>query len=121
MINTAMNNYSQYLISTTTFNHKNSEENSLSGDPIKGAGYLGFSGRLHSFQCALSDFKGNVYVQAAIVTSIPDEDDWFTISKREFLEEESTVYIDSVPGNFVWIRGKAEIKKGSINSLLMNY
>lgn len=116
-----MTDHNHYLIPTTTFHQSNESANSVVSDWTQGAGYYGRSGGLHSFQYSVTDFEGDVQVQAALVTGSPSEEDWFTVSKLSHVDAETDSVIESVVGNFVWIRAVAELRAGSINSLLMRF
>jgi len=116
-----MNYHSHHLISSTTFSHLDESKNHVESDLAKGAGYYGRSGGLHSFQYSVSEFIGHIKIQGALTTRAPEDTDWFTISEFQTYQEEDSVEIESVTGNFVWIRAVADLEKGTVNSVLMQY
>lgn len=90
-------------------------------EKAKGDGYYGASDGLHTVMYVTNlDFIGAVSVEATLATD-PVESDWFSLVETEVVYNEFSEKLESVvsdvrnfTGNFVWIRGRVEISRGSV-------
>lgn len=51
---------------------------SLTGDPVRGAGWYGPNNGLHSVAIRVLNFQGRISIQASLA-AVPGEQDWFSI------------------------------------------
>lgn len=121
----------------------------VTGTPVKGDGYYGFSDGLHTISVKLDDFVGRLYIEATLELH-PTEADWFPImlhSCHPYVEypanpnmptdEHGDSGVDSfvAEGNFVFLRARIDRSYvvpvpitpddignlGSITRILMNF
>jgi len=94
----------------------------LTTDKIKGDGYYKGGDGLHTVQYAITDFSGDIKMQASLVAS-PAASDWFDISGTTYLTstDTDTDAMYNFTGNFVWLRAVATYTNGRINSIKVNY
>ena len=96
-------------------------------DKTKGDGYFGSSDGIHTVMyTATPTFVGTITTQATLASD-PISSDWFDVSNTtvsyRVLDNRSTSTVDcfNFAGNFVWVRGKIQIKDGTVESILLNH
>ena len=82
----------------------------FTGNPFKGAGYVGYSNGFHSTSWELNAFLGRIKIQATLASS-PSSNDWFDVDidgTGHGYVQFNSVYTGTVfynfTGNFVWVR-----------------
>lgn len=108
------------IILTTNTHPGDSTSEGVTGDKFKGDGYYGRTDGLHTLQYSFSGFTGTLVIEATLAID-PVESDWFTIISR-VVEQETDSQIQSVTGNYVWIRAKIlNWTDGTLNSVVLNH
>jgi hypothetical protein len=113
---------SQIILSSTTHDITNTNPASVTSDPYKGAGYYGFGFGLHTVSYQISNFIGNIRMQATLAAT-PDETDWFDVDETMLDCVSSTTIspIYNFTGNFVWVRAVVYYTTGTVNKITYNY
>jgi hypothetical protein len=133
------------LISTTSFgsptgNYDGSSSTFVSKQ-VKGDGYLGFTDGLHTVAWKITEFSGEITVQATLEKT-PAESDWFDVrllsNTQHLVNTSETLILSQVGtsvystpttesktynflGNFVWVRVRiSEFSAGTINFVQVN-
>lgn len=99
-----------------------STQTTLKTDKVKGDGYYKGGDGLHTVQYAVTDFSGEIKMQASLAAS-PAEADWFDISGTTYTTspDTDTDAMYNFTGNFVWLRAVVTYTNGRINSIKVNY
>lgn len=126
-----------------------SGELNVTGLPVKGDGFYGFSDGLHTISVKMNNFTGRIYIEATLELH-PTEADWFPImlsSQHPYVEYplnriiptdvrgDSGVDSFVIEGNFVFIRARIDrsyvvpvpitpddiADLGSITRILLNF
>jgi hypothetical protein len=94
----------------------------LTTDKVKGDGYYKGGDGLHTVHYSVTDFSGEVKMQASLATS-PASADWFDIAGTTYTTspDTDTDFVANFTGNFVWLRAIATYTNGRINSIKVNY
>ena len=93
---------------------------SVTGSMYKGDGFYNRSDGFHTTQFNLSNFLGDIIIQATLATT-PAEEDWFDISDTLITNGDGS-QIKNFVGNYVWVRVKvSNWTAGSISSILLNH
>ena len=94
------------------------EEITITGEPVRAAGWYGHTNGLHTVSISVQNFRGRVSVEAAITTA-PVDSDWFSvlpagISYVQYPQNgyvvtspatgETSCYGFSFTSNIVWLR-----------------
>jgi hypothetical protein len=114
---------SQTIIPSNTHSGMNANPIEIVGDPFKGDGYYGWGDGVHTVSYQLTNFVGNLKIQATLASS-PGELDWFDIDNTMFgdsITPTTTVQIINFIGNFVWVRAIVNYTAGTVNSVLYNH
>lgn len=91
----------------------------ITGDKVKGAGFYGMGNGLHTVQIQITNFTGDVNIQATLATD-PQEEDWFNVYQFGS-SNASENFTNNFTGNFVWVRAVVTYTAGNINRILLNY
>lgn len=111
---------SQILLPSTSHTSEPGVE-LITSEKTKGAGYYGLGYGLHTVSFQVTQFSGNLKIQATLATD-PSETDWFDVNGAVYSGATSTeVEIQNFIGNFVWIRVVGTFTSGTINRILLNY
>lgn len=92
----------------------------VTGEKFKGDGYYGRSDGLHTIQYTFTEFTGTIVIEATLAIE-PTPNDWFHVHSYVAAQESSSK-IESLTGNYVWIRAKVyNWTDGTINSIVLNH
>lgn len=92
----------------------------VTGDNFKGDGFYNRADGFHTVQFNLSNFIGNIVIQATLAT-VPNETDWFDVTTTLVVDGDKSI-IKNFVGNYVWVRVKVyNWTAGSISSILLNH
>ena len=117
------------LVPTTTFGTASGNYDGSSttfySDKQKGDGYYGYTDGLHTVAYYMTNFVGNITMQATLAKD-PTEADWFDITTTASVYDGSTALTDqefyNFTGNFVWVRAKiSDFTAGTIRKIVFNY
>ena len=117
------------LVPTTTFgtatDNYDGSSTSFSSDKQKGDGYYGYTDGLHTVAYYLTNFVGEITMQATLAKD-PTEADWFDVANTSANYDGSTALTDQVAynftGNFVWVRASiTNFTAGTIRKIVFNY
>ena len=113
---------SQTIVPSTTHDPMNTDTVTVTSDPVKGAGYYGFGFGLHTVNYQITDFIGEIKMQATLA-AIPSDADWFDIDGTDQVNTSSTTSsnIYNFSGNFVWVRATFTYTSGTVNKISYNY
>lgn len=111
---------SQILLPSTSHTSEPGIE-PITGEKTKGAGYYGLGYGLHTVSFQVTQFSGDLKIQATLATD-PAEIDWFDVDGASYSGNTSTeVNIQNFTGNFVWVRVVGTFTSGTVNRILLNY
>lgn len=110
---------SEVLLNSQTHTMTNSDPVDVVGEAFKGDGYYGWGDGLHTVSFEVTDFVGQIKIQASLAT-LPSNSDWFDVDGAT-QGNGSGVSIVNFTGNFVWVRAIATYTAGSINRVLFNH
>lgn len=95
---------------------------SITGDPVKAAGWYGHTNGLHTVAISVQNFTGRISVEAAITTT-PVDSDWFSVlpNGEPYIQYPQMSYVIQSPAtgetstfgfsftsNIVWIRARMD-------------
>jgi hypothetical protein len=90
-------------------------------DPVRGANYYGGQGGIQTLRLGVVDFSGAVTFEATLVDN-PDEVAWFEIASYYTPGPTTTVFSDTVTGNFTYIRARVNnFEAGTIESATVTF
>lgn len=111
---------SQILLPSTSHTSEPGVE-TITGEKTKGAGFYGLGYGLHTVSFQVTEFTGELKIQATLATD-PQEADWFDAVGADFSGAATTgVSIQNFTGNFVWVRVVGTFTTGTVNRILLNY
>jgi Flp pilus assembly protein TadG len=99
---------------------------SVTGEKYQGDAYYSRSDGFHTVQYIVTNFIGEITVQATLATA-PTTDDWFTLTSTRHLStatdttESDGSFLKNFVGNYVWVRVIATFTNGTINGILFNH
>jgi glycerol uptake facilitator-like aquaporin len=99
---------------------------SITGEKYQGDAYYSRSDGFHTVQYIVTDFVGEIIMQATLATS-PTADDWFTLTSTRHTstaintDESDGSFLKNFVGNYVWVRAIATMTGGTINGILLNH
>jgi len=117
------------LVPTTTFGtatgNYDGNSSTFYSDKQKGDGYYGYTDGLHTVAYYLSNFVGEITMQATLSKS-PSDNDWFDVDNTTNSYDGSTAQTlqeaYNFTGNFVWVRAKiTNFTDGTIRKIVFNY
>lgn len=91
----------------------------LTGDPVKGDGWFGHSGGIHTISIMINNFIGAIAIEATLSIN-PQESDWFSVPLNTEDQDENGLLIYPLigaqettgnfaytfSGNYVWLRAR---------------
>ena len=110
---------SQILLPSTSHTSEPGVE-TITGEKTKGAGFYGLGYGLHTVSFQVTEFTGELKIQATLATD-PQEEDWFDIGNTYSGLNATDVDIQNFTGNFVWVRVVGTFTSGTVNRILLNY
>ena len=111
---------SQILLPSTSHTSEPGVE-TITGEKTKGAGFYGLGYGLHTVSFQVTDFSGELKIQATLAAD-PQETDWFDVDAASYIGTAATeVNIQNFTGNFVWVRVVGTFTSGTVNRILLNY
>lgn len=111
---------SQILLPSTSHTSEPGVE-TITGEKTKGAGFYGLGYGLHTVSFQVTDFSGELKIQATLAAD-PQETDWFDVNGITYSGSTATeVNIQNFIGNFVWVRVIGTFTSGTVNRILLNY
>ena len=88
---------------------------------VPAANYYGGQGAIQTILYDLTDFQGNIRIQATL-NDLQESAHWFEIANVIAANATTTTSSDTVVGNFTWIRAEiTDFVAGNINVITASY
>lgn len=94
-----------------------------SGDRQQAANYYGGFGGLQTIAYYLTNFQGEIKIEATLQSDPTVDADWFLVSDYDTGSSQVTEnFARNIVGNFTWIRATViDFQAGTINRVTMSY
>jgi hypothetical protein len=110
-----------YTTQTLVANVQYSGTNAFVSNIVPAANYYGGQGAIQTILYNLTDFQGNITVQATL-NDLQESAPWFEIANVVAANAVTTTTSNTVVGNFTWIRAEiTDFVAGNINVISASY